>query len=233
MAGSVPKSFATRSTRLLVLHVPHGGNHQVVPPVALLEELQNLCALECVDGVPRPEDGHAQGVPLPEMLLEDVVDVLVGRVLHHADLLEDDGFLLVDVIEVEQRVDEDVGQQVDGQREVVVGHLDVERRQLLAGEGVHHAPDGIDVGGDVKGRPPGRPLEEHVLDEVGRPVDPLVLVARAAGNPGADRDGADVTDLFRDDLDPVRKDCFSVRLQLLHPGHPSCSGGSSRSSRSR
>lgn len=169
-------------------------------------------------------------MPFPEVLLEDVVDVLVRRVLHHADLLEDDGLFLVNLVAVEQGVVEDVREQIHGEREVVVGHLDVECRQLLAREGVHHAPDGVDVGGDVEGRAPGRPLEEHVLDEVGRPVDPLVLVARAAADPCADRGGADVADLLRDDPDPVRKDCFSIRL---HPGHPSCSGGSSRSSRSR
>ena len=35
------------------------------------------------------ENWSAQGIPVPEDLVEENVDVLIGRILHHVDLLDD------------------------------------------------------------------------------------------------------------------------------------------------
>jgi hypothetical protein len=84
---------------------------------------------------------------------------------------------------VAQHVDEDVESCV-----AVLGRaLDVVARVLLAGERVELAADRVNLAGDVpRGGTVFRPLEEHVLGEVGDPVRVLRLVARA----GRDHDEA-------------------------------------------
>ena len=47
---------------------------------------------------------------------------------------------------------DDVGEDVDGERQVLVEHLDVVARVFLRGEGVELAADRIDRLGDVFGR---------------------------------------------------------------------------------
>ena len=63
-----------------------------------------------------------------------------------------------------------VGDDVEGQREMLVEHFRVEADQLLGGERVQIAADRIDGARDILGGTPRRPLEQHVLDEVGEPV---------------------------------------------------------------
>ena len=94
------------------------------------------------------------------------MDVVVGRVLDLRDLLQDDRALAVDLVLGEARVQEDVGEQVERERQVLAQHLRVVAGVLLAGEGVEHAADGVDLLGDLRRRPPLGPLEEEVLEEV-------------------------------------------------------------------
>ena len=102
----------------------------------------------------------------PEILGEQLVDEVVGRVLDHLDLFEDDLLFALDVVGTEPRVHDDVRQDVDGKRQVLVEDLDVVAGVFLGGEGVHLAADRIDRLGDVLGRPRRRALEEHVLHKV-------------------------------------------------------------------
>ena len=102
----------------------------------------------------------------PEGLGEELHHQVVGRVLDHAHLFEDDLLLLGHLDGVEERVEHDVAQDVDGQGQVLVEHLQMERRVLLGGERVHVAADRVDLGGDLLRRAVLRALEDHVLDEV-------------------------------------------------------------------
>ena len=61
---------------------------------------------------------------------------------------------------------DDVGQDVDRERQVLVEHLDVVAGVFLRGERVELAADRVDRLRDVLRRPRRRALEEHVLDEV-------------------------------------------------------------------
>ena len=89
---------------------------------------------------------------LPEALREELVDEIVGRVLDHLDLFEDDLLLALDVLGAERRVADDVGEDVDRERQVLVEHLDVVARVFLRGERVELAADRIDRLRDVFGR---------------------------------------------------------------------------------
>ena len=88
---------------------------------------------------------------LPEALREQLVDEIVGRVLDHLDLFEDDLLLALDVVRAECRIPDDVGEDVDGQRQMLVEHLDVVAGVFLRGERVELAADRIDLLRDVFG----------------------------------------------------------------------------------
>jgi hypothetical protein len=62
---------------------------------------------------------------LPEPLGENLVDQVVRSVLHHLDLFDDDLFLPFNVCGAEGRVQHDVRQDVECQREMLVEDLDV------------------------------------------------------------------------------------------------------------
>ena len=128
----------------------------------------------------------------PEALREQLVDEIVGRVLDHLDLFEDDLLLALDVVGAERRVADDVGEDVDRQRQMLVEHLDVVAGVFLRGERVELAADRVDRLRDVLGGARRGALEEHVLDEVRDAAALGGFVARAARQPDADADRADL-----------------------------------------
>ena len=99
--------------------------------------------------------------------------------------------------------------EVYPQGDVLVQDLDVVGRPFAGREGVHLPADGVDLDGDLLGRPPLRPLEEKVLDEVGDAVDFLRLVPGADAHPDADGDRADAGNRLGDDPDPVWQNVLS------------------------
>src|SRR3989454_2171422 len=156
-------------------------------PVACLQETEEVVASEARHGLGRPGDGSRERVPWPEGQVEELVHVVVGRVLDLRDLLHDDRALALDLLRREGGLREDVRQQVERERQVLAQHLGVVAGVLLAGEGVQHAADRIDLLRDLRGRAAGGALEEEVLEEM-RDAGLLgALVARPVLDPDADR----------------------------------------------
>ena len=93
------------------------------------------------------------------MLREELVHEIVGRVLDHLDLFEDHLLLAPDLFLDERRTHDDVRQQLDGERQVLVEHLDVVAGVLLRGERVELPADRVDRLRDVLGRPVSVPLK--------------------------------------------------------------------------
>jgi hypothetical protein len=149
-----------------VVDVAGGGDRDALRAVLRTEVAQHRVAVERLDDLPVAQDGSAERMVRPDPLGEEIVDHVVGRVLHHPELLEDDRLLTLDVPAVEPRMEEDVGQEVGGERQVVVQHRHVEAGVLLRGERVHLTADRVDSAGNVLGRPGLGPLEDEVLDEV-------------------------------------------------------------------
>ena len=87
----------------------------------------------------------------PEVLREQLVDEIVGRVLDHLDLFEDHLLLALDLVGRERRAQDDVGEEVDRERQVLVEHLDVVARVFLGRERVELAADRVDRLRDVLG----------------------------------------------------------------------------------
>ena len=98
----------------------------------------------------------------PDSLGEQIVDHVVGRVLHHArNSWRTTRLLALDVPGVEPGVKQDVGQEVGGERQVLVEHRHVEAGVLLRGERVHLAADRVHRPRDVLGRPGLGALEDQ------------------------------------------------------------------------
>jgi len=157
----------------------------------LAEELHEVGALEAADRRGRSGDRPRQRVAAPERLREEIVDVVVRRVLDLRDLLDDDVALPVDLFLGELRLREDVGQKVQGERKMLVEDLRVVAGVFLAGERVQHAADRVDLLRDLRRRPPRRALEEQVLEEMRDPGLLGSLVARPVLDPDPHRDRAE------------------------------------------
>ncbi len=169
----------------------------------LLVEIPHRIALELLDRVFGSQDGFAQGVVFPETLGKDFVDQVVGIVLVHLYFFEDHAALASDVSGVENRVQHQVAENVHGDGQVFVQHLDVEADTFLGGEGVHVAADGVHLARNFLRAAVLRALEDHVLDEVRDAIPLQVFVARAGLDPDPDRGGANMLHLLGDEDQPV------------------------------
>ena len=94
-----------------------------------------------LDAFLRAENWPAQRVPLPERLREDLVHEIVRRIFDHLDFFDDDLLFALDVDFVKGGPQDDVRQDIDGKREVLVEDLDVVAGVLLGGERVELSAD--------------------------------------------------------------------------------------------
>ena len=129
-----------------------------------------------------------------------------GAVLAALQLAPHHGHLGVQVRLVDPAVDHPVGLDPHGELEPVGGDRRVVVRPVVVGARVES--------GAVEGQGPGdlaqpvlpRPLEEHVLEEVGHPGDSRVLVARPDPVPDAEADDRCAPDLLDEHGEAVRQD---------------------------
>jgi hypothetical protein len=133
------------------------------------------------------------------------VDQVVRAVRLHLDFFQDDALFLVDVLVAEERMEHQVGDHIEGQRQVLVEHLGVEADQFLGGEGVQVAAHRIDGAGDIFGGAVGGALEQHMLDEVRDAVLLGIFAAGAGADPDAHGDGAHVRHGLGDHAHAIRQ----------------------------
>ena len=136
---------------------------------------------------------------VPRMLLPSGCAAEVGRlgglvgdrhrvVQVHPDLFDDHLLLGLEVV-LAERGAEDVGEDVEGRRQVLGQAGDVVERVFLGGLGVVLGADAVEVAVDGQGVARGRPLEGHVLEEVRDPrqLARLVAAPRLDEEPRGDR----------------------------------------------
>ncbi len=142
----------------------------------------------------------------PKAAREEFVEKILRIVHVHLNLFEDDLPLFSDVVGIEERPEDEIGHDVEGDGKMFVQHLHVEADLLLGGEGVQHAADGIHLAGDGFGGAALGTLEDHVLHEVGKAVFVRSFAAGAVADPNSNGNRADVRHGLRNGDEAVGKD---------------------------
>ena len=220
--GERGEFFGDGLDELVVVELSGGGEDHVAATEALAVVAEEGVLVEGGDGFRGAEDGLAEGLVFPEVLGEELVDEDVGVVFVDFDFLEDDAALALDVGMGEGGVEDQVGEDVEGDGDVVVEGLDAEADSFLAGVGVEVAADGVHFTGDVLGGSGAGAFEEHVLDEMGDAVGGGLFIARAGFDPDAHGDGAEVLHAFGENGEPVGQDGaakIAFRGQVAAPGN--------------
>jgi hypothetical protein len=117
--------------------------------------------------------------------LREIEDEIVRLVVGGGDLLQDHVALAFQLFIVEFGRGEDVGQNVEGQRPVVLQHAGIIGGGFHAGCGIDLAAGRFDFLGDGARRTAGRALEGHMLEEMGDAVFIRALIARPGLDPDA------------------------------------------------
>src|SRR5664280_535198 len=89
-----------------------GGEDHVAWSEAAGVKVEDDLLGEAGYGLDGAEDGAAEGMALPEVLSKGLVDEVVGVILVHLDLFEDDALLAGNVVRREGGMEDEVGQKV-------------------------------------------------------------------------------------------------------------------------
>jgi hypothetical protein len=130
------------------------GDHQLAPPVPVVVELPQRLHAHGLDRLPGSQDRAAVRVPLPERLAVQLEDEVVGGVLHGRDLFQDHLALQFQVLGPEERVQDQVRQDLQGVRQVLGEDPGLEGGVLPGREGVQGTPQPFHGEGDQP-RTPG------------------------------------------------------------------------------
>ena len=128
----------------------------------------------------------------PDSASKDFMEEILGIVEIHLDFFEDDLALFFDVVGVKFGTQDEIGDDVEGDGQVLVEDFGVEANLFFGSEGVEHAADGVHFAGDGFGTAALGSFENHVLDKVGEAVFGRRFATGAIAHPDTDRDGADV-----------------------------------------
>ena len=212
--------LARQIDQFLVIQIARGGDQNIRRRVIALIIIVDHGAIERAHRVLGADDGLAERMVFIEIAGEDVVEQVLGIVHFHLQLFEDDALFLFDVRFPKQRIAHHVGQDVEGQRQMLVQDLGVVTDHLLGGERVEAAADGIHRARDVFGRAVLGALEEHVLDEMRDAVLGGSFAARAGLDPDTERHTAHVRHLLTDDTHSVFQGCcFDIADSLNCGSH--------------
>ena len=214
-AGGQGGEQVPQAVRLGRGELPGQGGHQVARVVVLpLPPGQPLPGHPLQGGLPA-QDGPGQGGAPVDGGGQPLAHQVLGGVLVHADLLQDDPPLQLHVPLVEPGVEQHIGQNVQPLVQVPVQGAAVEAGVLLGGVGVELPADGVHVPGQLARRAAGGPLEQHVLDEVGGPVLPGGLVAGAHPHEEAQGGGLGPGHLLEEQPGPVGQGDRLIHSGLL------------------
>lgn len=142
----------------------------------------------------------------PEAAREHIVEKVFGIVEIHLDFFEDYLAFLLHVVGIKLRAKDEIGDDVEGNRKVLVEDFGIEADLFFRGECIEHAADRIHFAGDALGGAALRTLENHVLEKMSQAIFRGGFATGTVANPNADRDRADMLHGLGDDNESVRKD---------------------------
>ncbi len=154
-------------------------------------------------GVPRI--GQPIGCSGKSRGIEEIENEIVGRVLDRADLLQDDLFLALQLVLVEDALGQDIGENVDREPGVAGQHMRVIGGLLDARRGIEVAAGAFDLLGNVARRAPPRALEGHMFEKMREAALARALMPRTRRHPDAKRDGFEMRHPVGDDAQAGRE----------------------------
>ncbi len=193
---------------MLVSDVARGGDDQMIRREPIAKALVQVLAIELTDGFRSAKNRATERMLGPEATRENVVEKILGIVHVHLDFFEDDLAFFPDVAGIELGTKNEVGDNVEGDGQMLVEDFGVEANLLLRGERIEHAADRVHFAGDSFGGAALGTLENHVLDEMGEAVFFRNFAAGAVADPDADGDGAHVGHGLGDDHEAVAENVF-------------------------
>src|SRR5579871_1468880 len=203
--GQVAEFFFDEIENLLVGDVAGSGDQDVIGREPVLEAAAQGRLIEFADGFRGSEKGATERMLGPEAAGKNVVEEIFGIVEIHLDLFEDHLAFFADVVGIETRAEDEIGDDVESDGQMLVENLGVETDLFFGGEGIEHAADGIHFAGDIFGGAAFGAFEDHVLEEMSEAVFGGVFAAGAIADPDADGDGADMLHGLGDDDQSVGK----------------------------
>src|SRR5208283_5252122 len=202
--------------KVLMVEVTGSADDEIAGSEVVSIEAGHDRALEFFHRAARAQDRQTERVVFPETLGEDFVDQVVGIILIHFYFFENDAPLLRDIAGIEHRMKDKIGENVHGERKVLIKNFNVKADAFLRRESIHIAADGIDLAGNRFGGACLRSLEHHVLDEVRNAVPFRIFVARTGLEPDADRDRAYVGHLLGYDREAIRQDLTTNAARFFY-----------------
>ncbi len=163
------------------------GDDDVRRFIIACEILAQLGIVERAHRLGRAEDRAAERLIGKRHHVEMLEDDIVRRIGDRADFLDDDVLFAHQFHAVESGLGQNVGQDVERERHVVLEHSRIVSGAFGAGRGIEIAADRLDLLGDLAGRTPPRALERHVLEKMRNAVLVMKLVAAAGSDPYAER----------------------------------------------
>ena len=131
---------------------------------------------------------------------------VTGIVVVHGDLFQDHPTLGVNVSCANKRIGDDIADNLNRQRKIIIENACVVARVLLCGEGIEIAADCFDRRGDLQSIALVRALEQQVLKVVSLAHGCGSLIARANTNPHAKGHRANARHLLGEDAQTARED---------------------------
>ena len=157
--------------------------------IAFAHVVAQCIAVEAVDGVDRAENRAAHrltGVSGFEQMIEDKI---VGRVERLPDFLNDDTAFAFEFGGVEHRVLQNVGKEVDGERQIALHHAGVIGGRFMRRMRVEMTTDVFDLFSDGARVAALGAFERHMFEQMRDTMLVTGFVTRAGVNPDANRNG--------------------------------------------
>ena len=120
--------------------------------IARFEKIQKVVTVKTIDRRFPAANRPADRMIFEEVDTEKIMDIIVRGVFRLGDFLQDHRALALDLLGVETRMEKNIAEQVDRQRQVFVENLGVVAGMLFGSKSVDHAADGVHLFGDLRRR---------------------------------------------------------------------------------
>jgi hypothetical protein len=182
------KRFPKPIDHFLVPKIPCSADDDSAGLIVLFQKLINLISREGLDQLRGSENWKTEWMVSPTGPIENVVDIIIRRILHHLNLLEDNHPLLLHIFHVHEGMKENIGQEIDGQRQILIDHLGIKTGVFPSGKGIESSTDRVDLFGNVESGSPFCPFKEEMFNEMRYPVFTGLFISGPGGQPNAEGD---------------------------------------------